>query len=44
MLQSFGTLAKDEGENFRLKLEMAREINDSVLKKIGGFVSDRDEY
>ncbi len=43
MLQNFGTLPKTR-KNFRLHLEMARESNDSVLKKIGSFVSDRDEY
>jgi hypothetical protein len=36
--------AKDEKNAFRLQPEMAREINDSVLKKIGSFVSDKDGY
>lgn len=35
--------AKDEGKNFRLQPEMAREITDSVLEKIGSSVSDRDD-
>ena len=43
MLQNFGTLPKTR-KNFRLQPEMARESTDSVLKKIGSFVSDRDEY
>ena len=35
---------RDEKKAFQLQPEMAREINDSMLKKIGSFVSDRDEY
>ena len=36
-------LTKDEKKVFRLQPEMAREINDSVLKKIGSLVSDKDD-
>ena len=43
MLQNFGILQRMR-KNFRLHLKMAREINDSVLKKIGSFVLDRDKY
>ena len=42
MLQKFGILQRMR-KNFRLHLKMAREINDSVLKKIGSSVSDRDD-
>ena len=37
-------LTKDEKKVFRLQPEMAREITDSVLEKIGSLVSDKDEY
>ncbi len=43
MLQKFGTLPRTR-KTFRLQPEMVREITDSVLKKIGSFVSDRDKY
>ena len=43
MLQNFGILQRMR-KNFRLHLKMVRESTDSVLKKIGSFVSDRDEY
>ncbi|WP_288931146.1 hypothetical protein [uncultured Dialister sp.] len=43
MLQKFGTLPKKR-KNLRLQPEMAREITDSVLEKIGSLVSDKDEY
>ena len=43
MLQNFGILQRMR-KNFRLQPEMAREITDSVLEKIGSLVSDKDEY